>query len=215
MIIALDGSAASGKGTLAKRLANHLDLAHLDTGALYRGLALQLLEHGAEIDNINTKQAVTESAQFDSSFSKDARIRTDAVAMMASKIAVLPEVRANLLAFQRHFAANPPSGRGAILDGRDIGSVVLPDARIKFFVDAAIDIRAQRRTKELQAAGQSAMFRDVLEEMQARDDRDRNRDTAPLRATADAKVIDTSSMDADAVMAEALAYIASMPIEHH
>ena len=215
MIIALDGSAASGKGTLAKRLAAHFDLAHLDTGSLYRSLALQLLDQGINLDNIDINQSIKESQTFDAALGSDPRIRRDSVAMMASKIAVIPEVRANLLAFQRNFAKTPPSGTGAVLDGRDIGSVVLPDAPIKFFVDADIDIRAHRRTKELQAAGQSAMFRDVLEEMKARDDRDRNRDTAPLKAATDAKIIDTSFMDADQVMAEAVAYVAEMTKEHH
>lgn len=215
MIIALDGSAASGKGTLAKRLAAHFDLAHLDTGSLYRGLALQLLDQGADVNNIDINQSIKESSQFNAAWANDLRIRTDAVAMMASKVAAIPKVRAHLLAFQRHFAANPPTGRGAILDGRDIGSVVLPDAPIKFFVDADIEVRAERRSKELQAAGQSAMFRDVLEEMQARDERDRNRDTAPLKAAADAKIIDTSFMDADQVMTEALAYIAELTTEQN
>jgi len=209
VIIALDGSAASGKGTLAKRLAAHFDLAHLDTGSLYRALGLQLLDSQMDPENIDIDQAISQSLTLDPALGNDPRIRNDAVAMMASKVAAIPAVRTNLLAFQRQFAAHPPTGSGAILDGRDIGSVVLPDAPIKFFVDANLEVRAERRTKELRDAGQSAMFRDVLREMQARDDRDRNRDVAPLKASPNAKIIDTTFMDADAVMAEALAHIAS------
>ena len=207
MIIALDGSAASGKGTLAKRLAAHYDLAHLDTGSLYRALALQVIDKGIGTNNIDKNQIVSEAQSLDIGRAEDARIRTDAVATAASKVAAIPAVRAELLAFQRQFAATPPYGRGAILDGRDIGSVVLPDAQIKFFVDASLEIRAERRTKELRQAGQSVMFPTVLKEMQDRDDRDRNRAVAPLRATADAKVIDTSALDADAVLVEAIAYV--------
>ena len=207
MIIALDGSAASGKGTLAKRLAAHYDLAHLDTGSLYRALALQVIDKGLDTENIDENQIVNEAKSLDINRAEDARIRTDAVASAASIVAAIPAVRAELLAFQRHFATSPPSGCGAILDGRDIGSVVLPDARIKFFVDASLEVRAERRTKELRQAGQSVMFPTVLKEMQDRDDRDRNRTVAPLRATADAKIIDTSTLDADAVLAEAIAYV--------
>ncbi len=207
MIIALDGSAASGKGTLARKLAAHFDLAHLDTGALYRALALALVDKGFDADNITEHQAVTESVRLDPALGHDPRIRTEMVAALASKVAAIPEVRANLLTFQRQFAAHPPHGTGAILDGRDIGSVVLPDAAIKFFVDADIEIRAARRTKELHDAGQSAMFRAILKDMQERDERDRNRETAPLVAVADAKTIDTSTMDADQVLAEAIAHI--------
>ena len=137
----------------------------------------------------------------------DPAIRDDAVAHMASVIAAMPAVRAGFLRLQRDFASTPPVGTGAILDGRDIGSVVLPDAPIKFFVDADIEIRARRRTNELQAAGQSVMFRDVLADMQARDARDRGRTIAPLRAVEDAKQINTSDMDADQVFIAALAYV--------
>jgi cytidylate kinase len=122
-------------------------------------------------------------------------------------VAALGPVRAELLTLQRAFAATPPHGNGAVLDGRDIGTIVLPNADLKFFIDADIDIRAERRTKELLQAGQSVMFRDVLAEMKARDDRDRTRSVAPLRAADDAITIDTSSMDAAAVLALALSHI--------
>ena len=143
----------------------------------------------------------------DLSLTQTAEIRTDKVAALASIVAAISPVRAELLALQRAFAAAPPSGKGAVLDGRDIGTIVLPDADIKFFIDADLDIRAERRTKELLQAGQSVMFRDVLADMKARDDRDRTRSVAPLKAADDAITIDTSKTDAAAVLALALSHI--------
>ena len=213
MIIAVDGSAASGKGTLAKRLARHFDLAHLDTGSLYRALGLQLLKQGAKPENIDEIQAIRESQHLDLRLCDDPQIRTDEIASIASIIAPITAVRANLLKLQRDFAASPPHGKGAVLDGRDIGSVVLPDAPIKLFIDADLEVRADRRIKELLRAGQSAMFRDVLEDMRVRDQRDRERDVAPLRAVSDAKIIDTSDMDADQVFAAALDHITTVTAE--
>jgi len=207
MIIAIDGSAASGKGTLAKRVAAEFGYDYLDTGALYRAVALSLLNAGAKISNINEKQAVNATLTLDLSLTQAAEIRTDKVAALASIVAAINPVRAELLALQRAFAAAPPSGKGAVLDGRDIGTIVLPNADIKFFIDADLDIRAERRTKELLQAGQSVMFRDVLEDMKARDDRDRTRPVAPLKAADDAITIDTSKTDATAVLALALSYI--------
>ena len=207
MIIAIDGSAASGKGTLAKRLAKHFGLSHLDTGALYRAVSLQLLNDGWDSKNIDENQFVKLCAEFDITLTTSPLIRSERVAEMASFVAAVPVVRAALLNLQRQFAAAPPEPNGAILDGRDIGTVVLPDADIKFFIDANIHIRAKRRTKELLQAGQSVMFRDVLSDMQERDKRDRSRSAAPLRLADDAIVIDTSSMDADDVMALALSHI--------
>ena len=207
MIIAIDGSAASGKGTLAKRLAADLGFDYLDTGALYRAVALSLLKAGADGDDINEKQAVRLSASLDLELTQSPEIRNDRIASLASQVAALGPVRAELLTLQRAFAATPPHGNGAVLDGRDIGTIVLPNADLKFFIDADIDIRAERRTKELLQAGQSVMFRDVMAEMQARDDRDRTRSVAPLRAADDAITIDTSSMDAAAVLALALSHI--------
>ena len=207
MIIAIDGSAASGKGTLAKRLAADLGFDYLDTGALYRAVALSLLKAGADSNYIDEKQAVRLSASLDLELTQSPEIRNDRIASLASQVAALGPVRAELLTLQRAFAATPPHGNGAVLDGRDIGTIVLPNADLKFFIDADIDIRAERRTKELLQAGQSVMFRDVLAEMQARDDRDRTRSVAPLRAADDAITIDTSSMDAAAVLALALSHI--------
>ena len=207
MIIAIDGSAASGKGTLAKRVAAEFGYDYLDTGALYRAVALSLLKAGVNSNNIDEKQAVNSASELDLSLTQTAEIRTDNVAALASIVAAISPVRAELLALQRSFATAPPSGKGAVLDGRDIGTIVLPDADIKFFIDADLDIRAERRTKELLQAGQSVMFRDVLEDMKARDERDRTRPVAPLKAADDAITIDTSKTDATAVLALALSYI--------
>ena len=207
MIIAVDGSAASGKGTLAKRVAAELGYDYLDTGALYRAVALSLLNAGANSNNINEKQAVNAASTLNLLLTQTAEIRTDNVAALASIVAAIGPVRAELLSLQRAFAAAPPSGRGAVLDGRDIGTVVLPDADLKFFIDADLYIRAKRRTKELLQAEQSVMFRDVLADMKARDDRDRTRSVAPLKAAVDAITIDTSKMDASEVVALALSHI--------
>ena len=201
MIIAIDGSAASGKGTLAKQLAEHIGLAHLDTGALYRAAALELISNGSTATNITEKQCVDSIAQLNLDLTKSPLIRSDEVAEMASVIAAIPAVRTTLLDLQRRFAAHPPHGNGAVLDGRDIGTVVLPNANIKFFIDADIAIRARRRTNELIHAGQSATFSCVLKGMQDRDARDRLREVAPLRPADDAINIDTSKLDADAVLA--------------
>jgi len=207
MIIAIDGSAASGKGTLAKRLATHLGLSHLDTGALYRAVGLQLLNAGQDPENIDENQCFKSCVELDIALTNSPLIRSEKVAEMASVVATMPAVRAALLDLQRQFAATPPDPKGAILDGRDIGTVVLPHADFKFFIDADINTRAERRTKELLQAGQSVMFRDVLTDMQERDSRDRSRSAAPLRPADDAISIDTSSMDADDVLALALSHI--------
>ena len=207
MIIAIDGSAASGKGTLAKRLATHLGLSHLDTGALYRAVGLQLLNAGQEIKNINENQCVKSCVELDIALTTSPLIRSEKVAEMASVVAAMPAVRVVLLDLQRQFAATPPDPRGAILDGRDIGTVVLPHADFKFFIDADINTRAERRTKELLQAGQSVMFHNVLKDMQERDSRDKSRSAAPLRPANDAISIDTSSMDADDVLALAISHI--------
>jgi len=207
MIIAIDGSAASGKGTLAKQVAAEFGYDYLDTGALYRAVALSLLNAGANSNKIDEKQAVSAASTLNLLLTQTAEIRTDKVAALASIVAAIGPVRAELLSLQRAFAAAPPSGRGAVLDGRDIGTIVLPNADLKFFIDADLDIRAKRRTKELLKAEQSVMFRDVLADLAARDDRDRTRLVAPLKAADDAITIDTSKMDASAVLALALSHI--------
>ena len=207
MIIAIDGSAASGKGTLAKELARHLGYDYLDTGALYRAVALSLLNDGINEDNISENQAVKCASSLNIALTHDTKIRSDIVANFASKVAVLRPVRTELLRLQRSFAESPPSGKGAVLDGRDIGTVVLPNADLKFFIDADINIRADRRTKELRQAGQSVMFRDILADLKMRDNRDTSRSVAPMRAADDAFTIDTSNLDASEVLQLALTYI--------
>ena len=207
MIIAIDGSAASGKGTLAKQLAAHFGLSHLDTGALYRAVGLQLLNVGKNPKNIDEYQCVKLCFELDITLTKNPLIRSEKVAEMASVVAAMPAVRLALLDLQRQFAAAPPNPNGAVLDGRDIGTLVLPDADIKFFIDADIHIRAGRRTKELLQLGQSVMFPDVLTDMQERDTRDRSRSASPLRPADDAIIIDTSKMDVDAVMTLALSHV--------
>lgn len=202
IIIAIDGTLASGKGTLAKGLAADYGLPHLDTGLLYRAVGKACMDTGTDPDDAFHASELASGLNLDE-LNPD-ELRTAEVGQYASRVAVHPPVRKALFELQRGFAFQPG---GAVLDGRDIGSVVLPDAPVKFFVDADIEVRAERRTNELQAAGQSVMFRDVLADMQARDERDRGRSIAPLRAVEDAKLIDTSSLDADQVFASALAHI--------
>lgn len=207
MIIAIDGSAASGKGTLAKALAKHLNFDYLDTGALYRVVALSLINSGSNLDRINVNQALDCVTYFDFELVKSQEIRSELVGVVASKVASLPSIRDKLLSLQRTFAESPPSGLGAVIDGRDIGTVVFPNADLKFFIDANIEVRASRRTNELLNLGQSVMFSRILSDMQARDCRDKTREVAPLRPADDAIIIDTSDMDAAAVFSLALSFI--------
>jgi cytidylate kinase len=200
MIITVDGPAAAGKGELSRRLARHFDYARLDTGQIYRAVGRRVLLDGA--DPLAAAKAL-QAAELD-----DPVLRTEEVAQAASKVAAIPAVRQALLAFQRDFAARPPGGkRGAVLDGRDCGTVVCPEAPIKFFVTARLDVRAERRLKELQANGVAAIGSAVLRDMQERDVRDSTRTVAPLEPAKDALVLDTSDMDADAVFTAALDYI--------
>lgn len=201
-IIAVDGPAAAGKGTLARRLAKHLNFAYLDTGALYRAVAATLLASGGDL----SPAAATERARrlVAADLDRD-DLRGDEVAEAASKVAAIPDVRAALLAFQRSFARNPPGGlAGAVLDGRDIGTVVCPDAECKMFVTASVEVRAARRLKELRERGVDAIHSRVLREMRERDARDSQRSVAPLVSAQDAIVIDTSTLDAEDAFAAAL-----------
>jgi CMP/dCMP kinase len=202
MIIAVDGPAASGKGTLARRLAQHFRLAHLDTGTLYRVVALQALAEGDPADPVIAERS---ARTLDLSLLEDPRLRDERVADAASVVAAVPAVRAALLDFQRDFAHRPG---GAVLDGRDIGSVVCPDADAKVFLTASAEARADRRAKELRAPEGGAIYQHVLADLTARDARDRNRRTAPMVPAGDAIVIDTTALDADAVFKAALAAIA-------
>lgn len=207
-VIALDGPSAAGKGTLARRLAAHYDLAYLDTGSLYRAVGRRLLREGH--DPADAIYAATTALNLQPVDLEDPELRTETTSQAASVVAAIPEVRANLLAWQRQFARTPPEGKqGAILDGRDIGTVICPDADVKLFVTADLDARAERRFQELQAAGANPIRRAVLDEMASRDRRDSERATAPLLPAPDAFVLDTSHLDADAVFDRVVAFIES------
>jgi len=195
-VIAVDGPAASGKGTLARRLAAHYGLRHLDTGLVYRAVGLKILREG--LDPVAAARAVTLADL------QRPELRSEEVGQAASKAAAIPEVRTALRALQRRFAETPP---GAVLDGRDIGTVVFPDAGAKIFIDASPALRAERRHRELLERGVASIYSRVLQDMQARDARDRDRAVAPLTPAKDAFVIDSSKLDADGVFALAVAHI--------
>jgi cytidylate kinase len=198
LIIAIDGPAAAGKGTLARRVAAEYDLAYLDSGSLYRGTALTLLREGLEAPD--EPAAVNAAQKLRPELLTDPELRAEATGRLASRVAAIPAVRTALLDWQRDFAQHPPAGkRGAVLDGRDIGTVVLPDAMVKLFITASDEARAMRRFRELQAKGETAIYARVLEDMRERDARDTARSTAPMRPAEDALIIDTSALDADQV----------------
>jgi len=206
VIIAIDGPAASGKGTLARRLAQRFGLAFLDTGGLYRAAALRALESGGDPSNPKIAEAAAKAVRPEDL--DDPRLREERVSDAASIVAAIPEVRAALLAFQRDFAHHPPAGfQGAVLDGRDIGTIVCPDAAVKLFVTARAEARALRRFKELQESGQAAIYQRVLQDIEHRDARDRERLTAPLRRADDAIELDTTALDADAAFAKAVVLV--------
>ncbi len=199
MIIAIDGPAASGKGTLGKRLAAHYGLRHLDTGLIYRAVAKVLVDGGHRLDDLPRAVAAAKAldpAQFD-----EAALKSHAVGEAASQVSALSEVRAALLDFQRDFGRSPP---GAVLDGRDIGTVIFPDAEVKIFVTAIPEVRARRRTLEFQAAGGDASEADILSDILRRDERDMNRAAAPLKAAPDAHLLDTTHLDIDAAFRAAI-----------
>jgi CMP/dCMP kinase len=196
LVIAVDGPSASGKGTLAKRLAAHFRLPHLDTGLLYRAVGLRAQKTGEVPAEIAARLV---PADLD-----DPALRTDEAGQQASKVGAIPEVRANLLKFQKEFSSQAP---GAVLDGRDIGTVICPDAPVKLFVTASPEARADRRYQELRARGVDTIKPRVLAEMAERDRRDSERAAAPLRAAPDAWLLDTTEMNADAAFAAAVAFI--------
>ena len=211
MIIAIDGPAAAGKGTLARRLAQHFGLALLDTGLLYRAVALKVMRQGH--DPSDAAAAVVAAEGLGSDDLEDTDLRGDAVAGGASKVAAIPAVRAALLDFQRNFADHPPGcAKGAVLDGRDIGTVVCPGADAKIFLTASLEVRARRRLKELRDRGLEAIPSRVLHDMKERDARDAERDVAPLEPAAGAFVCDTNGLDADAAFAAVLEFIRSRNI---
>ncbi len=208
MIIAVDGPAAAGKGTLARRLAARLDFALLDSGALYRAVAARLLAAGG--DPVDEDGACAAARQLNAADLERAELRSEAIAQAASVVAAQPAVRAELLEFQRRFAATPPEGKkGAVLDGRDIGTVVCPAADVKLFVTASLEERANRRYKELLDRGEEAIYARVLQEMRDRDARDSGRAAAPLKPADDAIVLDTTEMNADTVFETALKIVRS------
>jgi CMP/dCMP kinase len=193
LVVAVDGPAASGKSTLARRLAGHFALRFLDTGLLYRAVARAMLDRG--LDPGDADAAVGAARSLAPEDVDPARLRGEGVGQGASKVAAVPAVRAALLPFQRRFAARAP---GAVLAGRDVGTVVCPDARFKLFVTASDEERARRRHEELRARGDAPIYAAVLEELQERDRRDADRAIAPMRVAPDAWVLDTTCLDAEA-----------------
>ena len=198
MIVAVDGPAASGKGTIARALARHYGLPHMDTGMLYRAAALNLLNLGLDPESEFQAARACDVSQIDT---QDPELRAEAVGSIASRISAYPLVRAALIERQRHFAAQ---AGGAVLDGRDIGTVIAPDADAKLFVTASPEVRARRRADELRSRGLSVHYEEVLADIRARDERDSARAAAPLVQAADAHLLDTSNLDVEAAVAEAI-----------
>src|SRR5437660_4787532 len=199
MIIAIDGPAASGKGTLGKRLAGHYGLRHLDTGLIYRAVAKAVLDAGHSPDDRARAMAAAEA--LDPRHFDEAALKRQAVGEAASLVSAIPEVRKLVLAFQREFGRAPP---GAVLDGRDIGTVIFPDAGIKIFVTATPEVRARRRAAELKASGNAVSEAEVLADILRRDERDTKRSAAPLKAALDARLPDTTRLDFEAAFRAAI-----------
>ncbi|MFA5592884.1 MAG: (d)CMP kinase [Micavibrio sp.] len=207
-VIAIDGPAASGKGSLARSLAANLGYAYLDTGALYRAVGHAVLLGGGDPDDARTAIGTAQSLAIAPEDLQSAALRSDEAGQAASKVAKFAGVREALLSFQKNFAASPPAGfTGVILDGRDIGTVICPDADVKLFITANVEERSKRRFEELQARGINTAYDAVLADMIERDTRDSGREAAPLIAAPDAHIIDTSAMLPDEVVACALEII--------
>ena len=202
MIIAIDGPAASGKGTLGKRLAQHYGYRHLDTGVIYRAVAKALLDGGHELTD--EVQAVKVAMDLDPQTFGHPELKSHRIGEAASVVSVIASVREALVNFQRQFAADPP---GAVLDGRDIGTVICPDADVKIFVVADPKVRAHRRTLEALSRGEAADEAVVLADILKRDERDRNRAAAPLKAAADAHILDNSNLDIEGCVRAAIAIV--------
>ena len=209
IIVALDGPAASGKGTLARRLATKFNLALLDTGALYRAVGWNVVNSGGNPDN--ETDALNALKLIPNTDLSNPELRTESMGDAASKVAKIPTVRAGLVDFQRQFANNPPMNKaGAILDGRDIGTVICPDTPFKIFITADVTTRAKRRfLEEFGEDGTDDQYRSILNDLAARDERDTNRSTSPLKAAENAHLIDTTNSDIEAVFEEAVTYISS------
>jgi len=193
--VAIDGPAAAGKGTVSKAVATHFGFAHLDTGLLYRAVGARVLDGAEPVAAAQTLRAED---------LEDPRLRTAEIAQQASRVAVIPEVRAALIDFQRAFARR---AGGAVLDGRDIGTVICPQAEVKLFVTASAEVRAERRFLELLAKGSDLTRAEVLAEVIARDERDASRATAPMKPAADAVTIDTSDLSIDEAVAAAVSEV--------
>lgn len=189
LVIAIDGPAASGKGTLARQIAAHFGLAYLDTGSLYRAVGYKIISSGHDPEDKNI--AIEIAKNISENDAKNPHLYDEGVGSAASIVSAIPEVREALLSFQRAFAANP---EGAILDGRDIGTVICPDADFKFYITADLPTRAERRFKQLQNNGNSIIYQSVLADLQRRDDRDSKRTIAPLIKAEDAVAIDTTNI---------------------
>ena len=199
MIIAVDGPAASGKGTLGRRLATHYGLRHLDTGLLYRAVARATLAGGHRPDDV--REALRAAKALDPAVLDASELKRHAISEAASIVSAIPEVRAALLAFQRDFARAPP---GAVLDGRDVGTVVVPEAEVKIFVTATPEVRASRRAAELAQAGERISDAEILADIRERDRRDSERTAAPLKPAPDAHLLDTTHLDIDAAFRAAV-----------
>ena len=212
MVIAIDGPAASGKGTLARRLARRFGLAHLDTGLLYRATVARLLQDGG--DPTKEALAVAAASRLEIADLEAPELRDEEITRWASVVAAQRAVRLALLDFQRDFAMLPPGGAGgAVLDGRDIGTVVLPDADIKLFVTASAEVRAERRFRELRDRGVGSIRSLVLHEIRERDERDRHREVAPLKRAEDAFLLDTTDMSASVAFDAACQFVISRPVK--
>lgn len=210
LVIAIDGPAASGKGTLARSLAEKLSLCYLDTGSLYRAVGYLCLQAGQDPSSEQAGVYAAEQLKPESAVSLlgAPELRSRSVAEAASQVAALSAVRKVLLDFQRDFAYNPPQGKvGAVLDGRDIGTVICPDAAAKLYITASAEVRAERRFLELKKTNPELIKADILKDIQIRDERDSGRQDAPMKPAEDAFIIDTSTMSADEVLETALAYI--------
>lgn len=202
IVIAIDGPVAAGKGTLARQLAARYGYAYLDTGSLYRAVGSKVLREGGDPAAAAAALSEADLAAGD--------LRSEAVGLAASKVAAIPEVRAALLDYQRRFASRPPGGQaGAVLDGRDIGTVVCPDAKVKLFVTASDEVRARRRHKELAEKGEAVGFDQVLADLRRRDAQDQARSAAPLKAAPDAHLLDTSDLAIEAAVAAAVEIVAA------
>lgn len=201
MIIAVDGPTASGKGTISKRLASHYGLAHLDTGLLYRAVGFKVEANGGDADNAQDALA---ACTFPSELLDKPELRNERVGGLASRVSVHPIVRNALLKLQRDFANQPG---GAVLDGRDIGTVIVPDADVKLFITASVDARASRRHQEMLKRDPDSKYEDILSDIQKRDERDANRSAAPLKPAENAHLLDTTEMTIDAAVQRAIALV--------